>query len=166
MEQIGSLTCIVCQGPRPGDFWSATINVVEILRNYWLHQNFIRCLVYIQSTGLWSLWNGPRWSKSLTLPRWQSSCDPVSKAWCCDRAGGDWRSLLSPKPSRIPFAQEEFLACKGQLGQISKKDVKLIGGNRMTGGEHEFMCMRACTQEGAYWLYLQFWSIVLIATDK
>lgn len=33
VEQIQSPTCILFQGPSPGDFWSAIINVIEILQN-------------------------------------------------------------------------------------------------------------------------------------
>lgn len=57
--------------------------------------------------------------------------------------GGDWQTLLLPKPRRIPFAREEFLACKGELRCIIQKDVKLIGGNRMSGTEHAFVCTSA-----------------------
>lgn len=79
----------------------------------------------------------------MTLPRWQSLWDPVLGAQCCDRTGGDWQSVLSPKPRRILFAREESLTYKGQLGRTSQKDVKLIGGNGTTGRQRAFMCLRA-----------------------
>lgn len=129
------------------------------IRNYWLHKNFICCMVWIQSMGLQNLLNHRRQCENLNT-------DKVEKLLWPRYLG-----LVLRHARSLPKTQSS--ACMGGISHaqrttqiISKKDVKLIWGNRMTGRECALMCKRARVHEGVHWLYVQFWSTVLKATDK